>query len=69
MYYVFCSDTIINLCNLLQLHLVDTYTISDSFFFVQELKSVDISSKFMASFDVVILFTVIPLNESINLAV
>ena len=56
------------LCNLLLHHLPDTYTISDSFSFVNELKSVDMSNKFMVSFDVVSLFTNIPLKESIDLA-
>ena len=57
------------LCTLLQPHLPDTYTISHSFSFVQELNSVDISGKFMVSFDVESLFTNIPLKESIDLAV
>ena len=39
------------------------------FIFVQELNSVDISGKFMVSFDVESLFTNIPLKESIDLAV
>ena len=57
------------LCTLLQPHLPSTYTISDSFFFVQELKTIDTSNKFIVSFDVVNLFTNIPLKESIDLAV
>ena len=39
------------------------------FSFVEELKTVDFSNKFMVSFDVVSLFTNIPLKESIDLAV
>ena len=57
------------LCNLLQPLLPNTYTISDTFSFVQELKTIEISNKFMVSFDVVSLFTNIPLKESIDLAV
>ena len=57
------------LCNLLQPHLPDAFSISDSFSFVEELKTVDFSNKFMVSFDVVSLFTNIPLKESIDLAV
>jgi len=57
------------LCSLLQPLLPNTYSISDTFYFVQELKTVDISNKFMVSFDVVSLFTNIPLKESIDLAV
>ena len=47
----------------------DAFSISDSFSFVEELKTVDFSNKFMVSFDVVSLFTNIPLKESIDLAV
>ena len=57
------------LCNLLQPLLPNTYTISDTFSIVQELKTIEISNKFMVSFDVVSLFTNIPLKESIDLAV
>ena len=57
------------LCSLLQPLLSNTYSIFDTFSFVQELKTVDISNKFMVSFYVVSLFTNIPLKESIDLAV
>ena len=56
------------LCTLLQPHLPSTYTISDSLSFVQELKTIDTSNKFMVSFDGVSLFTNITLKESIDLA-
>ena len=57
------------LCNPLQPHLPRTYAISDTFSFVEELKTVNFSNKFMVSFDVVSLFTNIPLKESIDPAV
>ena len=57
------------LCNLLQQHLPSTFTVSDSFSFVQELNTIDVSNKFMVSFDVVSLFTNIPLKECIDLAI
>ena len=57
------------LCNLLQPHLPSTYSISDTFSFVQKLNTIDLSNKFMVSFDVASLFTNIPLKESIDLAV
>ena len=41
------------LCNLLQSHLPNTCSVSDTFSFVQELETVDFSNKFMVSFDVV----------------
>ena len=47
----------------------NTYSISDTFSLVHELKTIDISNKFMVSFDVVSLFTNIPLKESIDLVV
>ena len=57
------------LCNLLQPYLPSTYSISDTFSFVQELNSIDLSNRFMVSFDVASLFTNIPLKGSIDLAV
>ena len=45
------------LCNLLQLHLPSTYTVSDSFYFMQELHTIGVSNKYIVSFDVVSLFT------------
>ena len=57
------------LCNLLQPYLPTTYSISDSFSFIQELNTIDLSNKFMVSFDVASLFTNIPLKESIDLAI
>ena len=58
-----------HLCNLLQPYLPSSYSISDTFSFVQELNTVDLSNKFMVSFYVASLFTNIPLKESIDLAV
>ena len=46
--------------------MISTITFSS---LVQELKTIDTSNKFMVSFDVVSLFTSIPLKESIDLAV
>ena len=57
------------LCNLLQPHLPSRYTVSDSFSFVQELHTIDASNKYMVSFDLVSLFTNIPLKECVDLAV
>ena len=46
--------------------MISTITFSS---LVQELKTIDTSNKFVVSFDVVSLFTSIPLKESIDLAV
>ena len=45
------------------------YSCSDTFTFVEELKKEDITGKFSVSFDICSLFTNIPLNETLNLAV
>ena len=57
------------LCSLLQPHLPSTYTVPGSFCLVQELTPIDVSNKYMVSVDVMSLFTNIPLNEYIDLAV
>ena len=49
--------------------LPDTYSVKDSFSFVEELRSFDFNDKFLISFDVESLFTNIPLNETIDIAV
>ena len=49
--------------------LPDTYSVKDSFSFVEELRSFDFDDKFLISFDVESLFTNIPLNETIDIAV
>ena len=50
-------------------YLPDEYCARDTFTFVKELKSVSLHNKFLVSYDVTSLFTNIPLNETINLAV
>ena len=45
------------------------YSAKDTFTFIKEIKQVSMSNKFMISFDVSSLFTNIPLEETINLAV
>ena len=49
--------------------LSDKYSVKDSFSFVEELRSFDFKDKFLISFDVESLFTNIPLNETIDIAV
>ena len=57
------------LSEILQPLVPKTHSASDTFSFVSELSNVDLQNKFLVSFDVVSLFTNIPLEESINLAV
>ena len=45
------------------------YVILDTFSFLQELNSIDISRNIIVSFDIVSLFTNIPLQECIDLVV
>ena len=45
------------------------YSSTDTFTFLQDLNKADIKDKFVVSFDVYSLFTNIPLNETIDLAI
>ena len=51
------------------LFLPDKYSVKDSFSFVEEFRSFDFNNKLLISFDVESLFTNIPLNETIDIAV
>ena len=55
--------------SLLNPHISDKYTTQDSFSFVQEIQNIDTRNKYLISFDVQNLFTNIPLNETINIAI
>ena len=57
------------LCSLLQPNIPTNCCTQDSFTFVNEIQDIPLSSNFMVSFDVESLFTNIPLNECIDLAV
>ena len=57
------------LSNLLQLHIPSTFIASDSFTFVKEINDLSLHGMFMVTFDVESLFTNIPLDDCINLAV
>ena len=57
------------LSNLLQPHIPSTFIASDSFTFVKEINDLSLHGMFMVSFDVESLFTNIPLDDCINLAV
>ena len=57
------------LCILLEPHIPSEYCALDTFIFVREINEFPLSGKFMVSFDVESLFTNIPLEECVNLAV
>ena len=57
------------LCSLLQPYIPDNYCTQDSFSFVTEIQGIPLSGNLMVSFDVESLFTNIPLDECIDLAV
>ena len=50
-------------------YIPDNYCTQDSFSFVNEIQDIPLSGNFMVSFDVESLFTNIPLDECIDLAV
>ena len=57
------------LAEVLSPHIPSNYSAKDTFSFVEELKEVRLQNKYLVSFDVVSLFTNIPLHETVNLAV
>ena len=57
------------LCNLLSPHIPTEHCATDTFTFVQDIQSLSMFGKFMVYFDVESLFTNIPLEECIGLAV
>ncbi|XP_020906008.1 uncharacterized protein LOC110244161 [Exaiptasia diaphana] len=57
------------LSELLTPHIPSEYSVHDSFSFVKEINDLDTNNRFMVSFDIVSLFTNIPLEECIDLAV
>ena len=54
---------------LLSPHIPKEYCADDTFTFIKDIKEVSSLNKFMVSYDVVSLFTNIPLEETINIAV
>ena len=57
------------LCNLLTPHIPSEHCASDTFTFVQDIQGLTMHGKFMVSSDIASLFTNIPLEECIDLAV
>ena len=57
------------LCNLLSHAVPDNYSYKDTFSFVSQIKITNHSGKFLVSYDVTSLFTNIPLQETIDIAI
>ena len=57
------------LATLLSPHIPKDYCAEDTFTFVKDIKKVSSANKFMVSYDVMSLFTNIPLDETVNIAV
>ena len=55
--------------SLLSPHIPSNYTTKDSFTFIEDIKQLNTYGKFLISFDVTSLFTNIPLEETMNIAV
>ena len=57
------------LCDLLSPLVPNDYSCKDTFSFVSQIKNANLSKKFLVSYDVTSLFTNIPLQETINIAI
>ena len=57
------------ICDLLSPVVPDDYSCKDTFSFVSEIKNANLSKKFLVSYDVTSLFTNIPLQETIDIAI
>ena len=57
------------LCDLLSPLVPNDYSCKDTFSFVSQIKNANLSKKFLVSYDVTSLFTNIPLQETIDIAV
>ena len=55
--------------SLLSPHIPSNYTTKDSFTFIEDIKQLNTYGKFLISFDVTSLFTNIPLEETMNIAI
>ena len=57
------------ICDLLSPVVPDDYCCKDTFFFVSQIKNSNLSSKFLVFYNVTSLFTYIPLQEIIDIAI
>ena len=66
---IFNYDRAPFLCDLLSPVVPDDYSCKDTFSFVSQIKNANLSKKFLVSYDVTSLFTNIPLQETIDIAI
>ena len=57
------------LCDLFSLLVPHDYSCKDTFTFVSQIKNANLSKKFLVPYDVTSLFTTIPLQETIDIAI
>ena len=57
------------LCDLFSPLIPNNYSCKDTFFFVSQIKNANLSKTFLVSYDVTSLFTNIPLQETIDIAI
>ena len=58
-----------SLCDLFSSLVPNDYSCKDTFSFVSQIKNANLSKKFLVSYDVTSLFTNIPLQETIDIAI
>ena len=66
---IFNYDLACFICYLLSSVVPDDYSCKDTFSFVSQIKNANLSKKFLVSYDVTSLFTNIPLQEIIDIAI
>ena len=65
----FNCDPVRSLCDMLSPVVPDDYSYKDSFSFVSQINSANLFGKFLVSYDVTILLTNIPVQETIDIAI
>ena len=65
----FNYDLARSFCDLLSPVEPDDYSCKDTFSFLSQIKNANVSAKFLVSYDVTILFTNIPFQETIDIAI
>ena len=64
-----CENSNSFVCDLCSLLVPNDYSCKDTFAFVSQIKNANLSKKFLVSYDVISLFTSIPFQKSIDIAI